>query len=240
MRVSIALNGDGLLEDINLTAAELGYPESVRKYNAVELFFERGWDDVWFLQGSYTWSKSYGNNEGYVRSDNGQDDAGLTTLFDQPGLVDGAYGDLPNDRRHQLKVFGAWKFHPELVASVNFNWKTGRPLNCFGNHPTDEFAAAYGSESFYCGGQLVPRGSVGRTQQTFQWDLGLKYRPSWAGDRLEMGVDVVNAFNSQRATELNEVGEFDGDPDSFPQPAYLTPTAFVQPRYMRFTVSYDW
>lgn len=240
MRIGVDLDGDGDLEDVNLTAAQLGYPESVRKYNAVEFFFERSWDDVWFVQGSYTWSKSYGNNEGYVRSDNGQDDAGLTTLFDQPGLTDGAYGDLPNDRRHQVKIFGAWKFHPDFTASTNFNWRTGRPLNCFGNHPTDLFAEAYGTESFYCGGNLVPRGSVGRTEQVYQVDLGLSYQPRWADDRLKIAADIVNVFNSRTATEVNEVGEFDHDPASFPQPSYLTPTGFVEPRYVRVSVSYDW
>ncbi|AGH46357.1 hypothetical protein [Paraglaciecola psychrophila] len=47
------------------------------------------------------------NNEDFVRSGNEQDDAGITTNFDQPGLVQGADGNLPNDRRHKVKIFGA-------------------------------------------------------------------------------------------------------------------------------------
>ena len=57
----------------------------------------------WYVMASYTLASSKGNNEGYVRSDNGQDDAGLTTNFDQPGLTDLLYY-LPNHRRHTLKV----------------------------------------------------------------------------------------------------------------------------------------
>src|SRR3546814_14844067 len=90
--IEVDMDGDGVLDPVELSAEILGYPESVRKYKAVELFFERAWDDQWFLQGSYTWANSYGNNEGFVRSDNGQTDAGLTTLFDQPGLLDGGIG----------------------------------------------------------------------------------------------------------------------------------------------------
>jgi hypothetical protein len=239
MRISVDLNGDGRLEDVFLSAAQLGYPQSERRYNAVELFFERSWDGVWFLQGSYTWSQSYGNNEGFVRSDNGQDDAGLTTLFDQPGLLDGAYGFLPNDRRHQIKLFGAWQFAPGFTASANLSYRTGRPLNCFGNHPTDEFAEAYGSESFYCGGQLVPRGSLGRTPQVTQVDLGLQWRPEFLQDRFAIKLDVVNAFNEARATELSEVGEFGHDPASFPIPSFGLPAAYQQPRYVRVGLSYD-
>ncbi|MGH8077933.1 MAG: TonB-dependent receptor plug domain-containing protein, partial [Lysobacter sp.] len=160
--IQVDTDGDGTLELVELSSEQLGYDESVRKYKAIELFFARAWDNEWFLQGSYTYSKSYGNNEGFVRSDNGQDDAGLTTLFDQPGLGDGSYGRLPNDRPHTLKVWGAWQFAPEWLVSGNLLVQSGRPINCFGNHPTDEFAQAYGTESFYCDGVLVPRGSRGR------------------------------------------------------------------------------
>ena len=239
MRVAIDLDGDGVAEDVQLTADQLGYPESIRKYNAVEVSFERAWDGVWFLQGSYTWSQSYGNNEGYVRSDNGQSDAGLTTLFDQPGLLDGAYGFLPNDRRHAIKIFGAYQLTDEWKASANALWRTGRPINCFGNHPTDDFAFEYGSESFYCGGVLVPRGSSGRTPQVFSLDLGLQYRPNWAQERLALGVDVFNVLNNSTAVEVNEIGEFDFDPESFPRTTYGVPTSFQTPREVRFTVSYD-
>ncbi len=74
------------------------------------------------LNAVYTWSHSWGNNEGYVRSDNGQDDAGLTTLFDQPGLLDNAYGDLPNDRRHQVKLYGAYAVTEDLTLGQTYSF----------------------------------------------------------------------------------------------------------------------
>lgn len=237
--IQVDLDGDGDLEPVELSAEQLGYDKSTRKYKAIELFFERSWDGKWFLQGSYTYSKSYGNNEGFVRSDNGQDDAGLTTLFDQPGLGDGSYGRLPNDRPHTLKVWGGWKFAPEFLLSGNFLWQSGRPINCFGNHPTDEFAQAYGTESFYCGGELVPRGSRGRTPSINQLDLGIEYRPLWAGEKLAFKLDVTNVFGNQKETEVNEIGELDFDPET-PNPSYLTPTAFQQQRTIRLSASFDW
>ncbi|MCG8274884.1 TonB-dependent receptor [Stenotrophomonas sp. NLF4-10] len=245
MNIFVDMDGDGVLEELNLSAAQLGYPKSVRKYHALEFTLDRAWDGVWFLQGSYTWSKSYGNNEGYVRSDNGQGDAGLTTLFDQPGLLEGAYGNLPNDRRHQFKLFGAWQFAADWKASGLVNVASGRPKNCFGNHPTDEFAAAYGAESFYCdlsddgtyNPVLYPRGSLGTTPWTFRLDLGLEYRPQWAGKRLGVKMDVNNIFNSGRVLEVNEVGEL-GPGDR--NPNYGLPTFFQAPRGVRFSVSYDW
>ena len=89
---------------------------------------------------TYTWAHSWGNNEGFVRSDNDQDDAGLTTNYDQPGLTDGASGNLPNDRRHSVKMNGAYQIIENLTIGANFNWTQGRPLNAFGYHPTDVFA----------------------------------------------------------------------------------------------------
>ena len=249
--IEVDMDGDGVLDPVELSADILGYPKSVRKYKALELFFARAWDDQWFLEGSYTWSNSYGNNEGFVRSDNEQTDAGLTTLFDQPGLMDGAYGDLPNDRTHTVKVWGAWQFAPELLASANYVGKSGRPINCFGFHPTDEFAQAYGQESFYCNGELFERGSGGRTSWTNQLDLGLEYRPLWAEEKLAFKIDVINALGDQEVTELNEVGDLAQVPtfdaagnftgyDYTANPNYLSPTNFQQERSVRLSVSYDW
>lgn len=245
--LQVDIDGDGDLDPIELTSQMLGYDTSVRKYKAVELFFERTWDDVWFLQGSYTYAKSYGNNEGFVRSDNGQDDAGLTTLFDQPGLGDGSYGRLPNDRPHTLKLWGAWKFAPDFTLSANVLAQSGRPKNCFGWHPTDTYAQAYEAESFYCGGQLVPRGSRGRTSNVTSLDMGIEYRPGWAEHKLAFKLDATNILGEQTATEVAETGDLDVEYDDngaiigyTPDPSYGTPTAFQEQRTVRLSLSYDW
>lgn len=246
------IDHDGDLDPIELTAAQLGFPDSKRKYQALEFFWERGWRDDWFLQGSYTYAKSRGNNEGFVRSDNGQNDAGLTTNFDQPGLLDGGYGYLPNDRRHTLKLFGAYKVAEDWMVSGNFLLQSGRPRNCFGQHPTDLSAYQYGSESFYCdltdNGTYDPvlysRGSLGRTPWIRSLDLGVEYRPAWAGDRFAVKVDVFNVLNTHKATEVREIGELDGAADFggpvIQDPTFGLPTTFQQPRGVRLSVSYDW
>jgi len=229
--------GSGSLESVDLPAADLGYPLSSRKYYALELSAERLWDGKWYASFNYTWSHSYGNNEGVVRSDNGQDDASLTTLFDQPGLLDGGYGNLPNDRRHSLKLFGAYKLSDEFTIGANAAIKSGRPINAFGLHPTDLFAQAYGAESFFKDGKLVPRGSVGTTNWTQRLDLSLKYKPSFAKDRLTLGVDVFNILNASIATEVNELAEYD---DGETRPDYLAPTVLQTPRYVRLSAEFAW
>lgn len=230
MSIYVDIDGDGNLDLVNLTADSMGYPESTRYYNAIVFDFERAWDGVWFFKGSYTWSQSYGNNEGYVRSDNGQDDAGLTTLFDQPGLLDGAYGYLPNDRRHALKLYGAYQLSANWRLGANLMMESGRPVNAFGLHPTDEFARAYGDESFYQDGKLVPRGTRGRTGFRSALDLSLDYSTSVGDSDVTIGADVFNVFESATATEVVESAEQNS---GAPNPSYLLPTAFQEPRYVR-------
>src|SRR3546814_5929013 len=95
-------------------------------------FFERTDDDKWTLQGSYTFARNIGNTEGYVKSDIGQDDAGISAGFDYPALADGGYGYLPNDRRHAFKLFGAYDITDEWRVGGNLIVQSGSPLNCFG------------------------------------------------------------------------------------------------------------
>ena len=76
----VDVDGNGTLETIELAADVLG-PKADRTYKALEFFVEGSWDKF-FMQGSYTWSKSQGNTEGGVKSDFGQDDPGTSQVFD--------------------------------------------------------------------------------------------------------------------------------------------------------------
>ncbi|WP_160152458.1 TonB-dependent receptor [Microbulbifer sp. ALW1] len=217
-------------EYIALTADQLQYPEAKRQYGALEFTFDRPFDGKWSMNASYTWGHSWGNNEGYVRSDNGQDDAGLTTNFDQPGLLDGGYGDLPNDRRHTVKAFGTYAFDMGLRMGANFMWQTGRPQNCFGVHPTDGFAAQYGQESFYCNDQLVPRASMGRTDNYWNLDLNAQYPVEFGNNqKLLVSLDLFNILDNDSVTEVNEL--FNSN--------YGEPTSYQSPRSVRLGVRYD-
>ncbi len=219
-------------ETINLTADQLGYPEAKRQYAAIELTAARPFDGRWGLTGSYTWSRSWGNHEGYVKSDNGQDDAGITQNFDQPGLVDASYGNLPNDRRHTLKVYGTYQLDNGLRFGGNFFYQSGRPLSCFGVHPTDVFAQAYGADSHFCNGSPVKRGSLGTTPDILTIDASVQYNWELGGTDVLLSLDVFNLFNAQNATVLNEFAETDGgQPDS----DFGLIRQYQQPRTLRFS-----
>ncbi|OKY26981.1 TonB-dependent receptor [Thalassotalea sp. PP2-459] len=231
-------------ETFTIPSDVLGYPKAERQYAAVDFTLNRAWDDKWMYSFTYTWSHSWGNNEGFVRSDNDQDDSGLTTNYDQPGLVDGASGNLPNDRRHVVKMTGAYNVIEDLNVGFNFNWSQGRPLNSFGFHPTDAFASQYQDESFVKDGQLVSRGSQGRTPNTWSLDLSASYDMYFDDNKVTFRADIFNVTNNDKATQLNESNERYGYTDyefggyrGEPNPTYGLPTDFQRPRYVRFSVN---
>ena len=229
--------------DVPLTAEQLGYPEAERTYEALE--FRGRYDaDRWFLQGSWTMSSSEGNYEGPVKSDNGQDDAGITQDFDQPGLVDGSDGLLPNHRAHKIKLWGNYEVTDALSVGGNLNVTSPRKFGCIGVHPTDEFAQAYGTSSWYCGGELTPRGESLESDWVSDLDLSAQY----AFQDLDVGslvlrVDVFNVFNQSNVTDLNEYGDASGnglgtDFTFTADEDYGKPLGYQAPRSVRIGIDY--
>lgn len=228
-------NGNGTLESNEravLTPQMLQYPAAKRNYHAVEIIAEKLWSNKWGAQLSYTWSQSYGNYEGWVLSDNGQDDAGITQMFDSPALTNNTNGKLPNDRRHQFKAFGTYKLNSEIMFGANMLLASGRPMNKIGTNPSDTIATGYGASYL-----LVPRGSVGTTPWQFKFDLSAVYRPKWGKDRLTMQVDVFNILNRRTVTEVVETAENSAGGADL---TYGLPTSWTTPRYVRLSVNFEY
>lgn len=252
----VDLNEDGNLVPVTIPASALGLAKYERTYKGIELSISKPFDNKWSFDASYTWSKSYGTAEGYVQSNLNQEDAGVTQDFDFGSFTDGSKGYLPNDRRHVFKFNGLYQVSDEWRIGANAIVASGRPLSCIGFVPptVPDFAGSgqYSSASaYYCivdpnqPAKLVPRGSVGRTPWTGTVDLSAEYIPAWAKKKLSLKVDIFNIFNSQKATELNEVRDYsraDSNSTTFPlrqNENYLSPTSFQTPRYVRLTARYD-
>ncbi len=221
----------------DISAADLDFPEAKRTYEAWEITFD-GSAGNWNVNGSYTWSENIGNTEGYVKSDNGQDDAGLTQDFDIPQLMDGALGFLPNDRRHKLKLWASYQASDRLTVGTNLLLQSGRPINAFGiGHPdgTPDYGDTFflttdvgdplveGDETFLS----VPRGTAGRTDWITRIDLSAIYSFN-LGDRadVELRADVFNILNAQGSQEVYEFAETNPDQFGFT-------SSYQRPRYVR-------
>lgn len=256
LNIKVDLAGDGNLVPVRIPASALGLAKYERTYDSLELNFEKPWDGKWMLGGSYTWSKSRGTAEGYVQSNLDQEDAGITQDFDFASFTHGAKGYLPNDRRHVLKAYGVYQLTDDWRLGGNLILSSGRPTSCLGFVPptVPDFAGSgqYTSASaYYCikdptkPAEVVQRGSVGRTPWTTSFDLQVAYIPQWAQKKLTLQVDIFNLFNSQKATEVNEVRDYsraESNATAFPlrQGAnYLSPTGFQDPRSVRLTARYE-
>lgn len=240
-----SLGAGAAAREVTLSAEDLGYPLPDRTYKAVELSLEKSFDGVWGGRFSYVWSENKGNYEGALKSDNGQTDPGLSQDFDQPGLLDGASGFLPNHRAHTFKAFGNWQATEALNIGANLLIQSPRKFGCIGLHPTDFFASFYGASSWYCNGQLTPRGSQFESEWlktldlTFSYDLGSRLQ--LPGDSLTLRADIFNVLDSASKQDFNEFGEIDngrrpgiGNPD----PNYRQVTAYQTPRSVRFSIAY--
>lgn len=230
-----------------VTLSNLGYPKAKRKYEAITFKFDREFDGKWSIAGSYTYSKTLGNYEGSVTSDNGQTDAGLTQDFDQPELTYGAYGYLPNDRRHNFKIYGSYQLTDWLDLGANFQASSPRRFGCFGWLPagltelSDTINALYGAASRYCpyaDGQVsaanpivqVRRGTGPKSDWIKSLDLSAAITLPTDAFQGVLRFDVFNVFNSKGVTDLQEFGTQD---DGSVRKDYGYATGYQAPRYGR-------
>lgn len=233
--------GDGAhLTKVPLTAAEQGFGKPKRTYAAIDMFAEHPFRNGWYGKVNYTWSRNKGNTEGQVRSDNGQADVAVTSVWDYPELMEGAYGLLPNDRTHQIKAYGFYEVNKEWMVGGNLLLASGRPRSCIGSAPHPGDSPNYGNQTFWCMGAsrsenvLVPRGTVGNLPWDNRLDVNVAYKPA-AVAGLQLKMDVFNVFNRQVVQNVSEAY----NSGTRISPTYETPLSFTSPRAVRLSVSYD-
>ena len=226
---------DGSNPLVHFTAADLGLPKAKRTYKAITAKFDREYDGVWSLSGSYTLSSLKGNYEGGAKSDIGQTDTGITQDFDQPGFTLGAYGFLPGHRRHQFKLYGSYKLTDFLVLGANLYIASPKKFGCIGVVPdtVDPFANLYGVAGNFCQGVLVPRASALESDWRKEVNLSALIKVPTDAFNANLRVDVFNVFNTKSALELREFGDLaSGAVD----PNYGKPVTYQTPRSVRFGV----
>ena len=226
------LDGDGVLDPVRLTAEQLGYPRAERDHYALELTFQRRFADSWTLQGSYTWSHTYGNYEGTVSDEFANDLAGINQSFDWPYHMEHGSGDLPSDRRHNLKLFGMYAWDSGFQVGGNLYYSTGRPVSTWGRHPTDPWAHATNYLSHYADGVPTPRACCGRTDDIWGLDVLLKYDFEAAGITWSTRLDVFNVTDNSGVDRVWMQAELASN--GVPDVNYLQPTYYQAPRTVRF------
>jgi outer membrane receptor for ferrienterochelin and colicin len=236
--ISTDVNGDGTAETITMSASSLG-PKARRTYKAVTLSGEKG-TDKWYGNFSYTWSKSQGNYEGLVKSNNGQSDTGTTSDFDFAEIMNGSYGYLANDRRHQIKLYGGYKFTPELQVGLNVAIQSGAPISCYGGgYGTDGTEYGYGGAWHYCNGEISEQGTSGRTPWTFTLSPNLVYKPA-AVKGLTAQVTMLNVLNNIKPLQVYQTYESTSSAGTTYYQYYKLGQYYTDPRTVSLQLMYEW
>jgi outer membrane receptor for ferrienterochelin and colicin len=224
-------DGNGGYGQLKLSADELGFAHAKRDYYSANLYLEHPFDGKWYGKVDYTYSKSYGNTEGQVKSDIGQNDIAATQDWDYPSLMEYAGGRLSNDRTHVLKAYGTYKVTPEWALSGLLTVASGAPTSCLGLYGPDGTAPAYAGPYYHwCDGVPAPGGTAGDLPWTKTLSLNVEYRPSFADHKLAFNVNVSNVFDEQNPVTLYARDTVN----------YRLVQGTEAPRYIRFGVSYDY
>jgi len=239
------LKKDGSFAHVSMSAHDWGFTDGAkRKYSALDLYLEHPFDGKWQGRVDYTFSRSYGNTEGQVRSDIGQSDVSKTEDWDFASLMVGSNGVLSNDRTHQLKAYGAYQISPEWLVSGRLQLISGTPKSCLGYYPGPGGAdgakgvdpSGYGGAYRFCNGQLTPPGSIGRTPWVRQLDLGLTYSPAFADRKLALKIDIFNVTNERKPIQVS--ASYEDTPGGVSN-TYGMATYYQTPRYARLSATYD-
>lgn len=211
-----------------------------RYYRALEFTATKRFTNNYQFIASYVYSSLIGNYEGLFRNDNGQSDPNITSLFDLVSLLANTYGRLPNDRPHQFKFDGSYRWPFKLMTSTSFRVQSGIPFNQLIPH------FLYGDNE----GFGVPRGTAinpitgdSRTPTTYNVDFGAYYPIQFGENRqLRFQLDWFNVFNNQRAIRQDETFQINSGTAGVPpvaNPFYGTGTIFQFPSALRMGVKFS-
>ena len=175
------------------------FPKATRDYDSLMFYFQKAFSKQWLAQVNYTVSWNRGNIAGLFRPETGQLDPNINSDFDLISLLDNRTGDLPGDRRHVIKVYGAKEFTLPHNITINlglsYNARSGTPLNVLGSHP------------IYGGGEvfILPRGTFDRTPWQHAIDTNVTFGYQFTKtNAVTLGVDIFNLFNFQQATGFDQ------------------------------------
>jgi hypothetical protein len=219
-----------------------GFPQAMRKYQAVEVEVNKSFSRNWLLRANYRYAKLQGNYEGAFRNDNGQADPSMSSLFDfvagQYGLLGDqfAIGSLNTDRRQVMNTFFSYVFDKtflkNLTLGTGIRIQSGIPINDLRAHPV------------YRNAGEVPvggRGVLGRMPTQSQIDMHAEYaRPLTDRTRLRVGVDLFNIANSRT---LNVFDQSEDRTYGIPNADFKKPSsalnAYQRPFYARVMLKFE-
>ena len=169
---------------------------ATRKYHGAELVLKGRLTDQFWVQASYLYSHLYGNYDGaasiaeFMYPGGGQTDPGINADFDYPIQLTHAYGNLSLDRRHSLRLDGAYTFPFGMTVGLNTFYRTGGWLSRYGY-----FNGLYAPE----GAMTIARGTAGQLPSTYEVNLAAGYSFKLNPVTVTLVLQGFNLLNRQIA-----------------------------------------
>jgi hypothetical protein len=192
-------------------------------YNGLVTTVERRRANGWQALGSYTFSRASGLQalSGGAAADAQVSTVAPSTTFGRdPNNLTNAYGRLPNDRPHMLRMMGAIDVPPTGVTlAANFQYFSGKPWAA-----TAQISLPQGDQRIL----LEPRGTRRLSSQSLLDVRASRTILNGRLGRIEVLLDVLNVLNNTAEEALATDNRF--------SPTFGLPTVFVDPRRAMLSV----
>jgi len=213
----------------SVVGAPTPWAKPIRRYKALTIKANKRFSNHWFLNANYVLSSLKGNFEGGGRGlSTAWGNSHASQYYDVPDgvLQKNAYGFLPTDRRHVVKIQGSYKFDWGLTLGTSIDLQTGRPIDKLQIYDADFNYNNYSGAPRF----LSPRGSGGRLPSTWSMDLHAEYAfKLWKTD-CSVVADIFNVTNNQTATSVWDYVNYYGITQLHGLPAWGQTTGRQSPR----------
>jgi hypothetical protein len=192
-------------------------------YNGLVMAVEKRRANGWQALGSYTFSRTSGlqaSSGGTAADAQVSTVAPSTTFGRDPNDLTNAYGRLPNDRPHMVRLMGAVDVpHTGVALAANFQYLSGKPWAA-----TAQISLPPGDQRIL----LEPRGSRRLSSQSLLDLRASRTMLNGRFGRIELLLDVLNVLNNTAEEALAT--------DNLFSPTFGIPTVFVDPRRAMMSV----
>jgi Carboxypeptidase regulatory-like domain/TonB dependent receptor/TonB-dependent Receptor Plug Domain len=198
----------------NATPPGQAMPLAIRKYDALEIGFDRRFSNNWFFNANYTLSRLWGNYPGLGSSDEitlpttgssaatAQQSGGSVArpgsnasrawdldelLWDSHGNL--VTGRLATDRPHVVKLYGAYRTPFGTQIGAFFYGGSGTPMTTY---------VMSSNTTGGIGSMVEGRGDMGRTPVLTRTDMLVSHSVPLPGNKhLKVELNVLNLFNQK-------------------------------------------
>jgi hypothetical protein len=182
--------------------------------------------DDWWLMGSYTWSHYYGNfdQDNTTTTNDNAIFIGSSNLADGRGrnVWDFKDGDLKGDRRHLLKLYGAYTAPWDGRFGAYLLYQSGEPWETWD-----------GSYYGFTSSTIRYSEPAGSRKSSSHWQLDLNYTHEFRFadlHALQLRLDLYNVFDNQTGYNINPF---------LSSSTYGEPRSYYRPRRLQLQLKYQ-